>query len=923
MRLCFLLILLISLQGLSGQSIPEKTLSIYNDYNIEYSRGNFLLAKEYLDDLEPFKDSLPDYTLAVIQNAYGLVNWRLGNYRESRLYYDSAIHTCSGKDTNSIKLLSVIYNNFGLLLNQEGEYKAAIEYYQQAEDQLNSFPASQEYYVEIFSKLQYNTGIVYYKLGQYEEAKSYLDSALSLKKGYGLSRIGNVYFNLARCFEKSNDPEKAESYYRESIRQLYTEFDSTYFELGTVFLEYAQFLSDQGNDTLAIEYFTKATQNFLQNYGFTHPYTAGCYNLIGDFYLKQKKYQKALDNLQLALASISPGFESKAYDDNPTNNESLMDLGLLKIYRSKINTLREYANSVLESKENSSDATELLNAAVETAKDAIRVLSRIQESYLTQESRLYLIDNQNDFFLSGIAVTLQLYKLTEIGGYQDLAYQFSAAGKAMELRFEMKEKNELYLRSLQDSASLNLLTLKEEIDGYTNMIQMEQMKVESDSAKISEWQQSRFDLRREYESTHKKLFGRELESGNADWFDEDLIHTISSKLRRNESLVEYSISDPDTAGTRNLYAFVISPKDSRVYQTVLPLSFDGQVKTVEDHLYDFSPASLEKDHLAELRESLHHLYIDLIEPIESWFPGKSLIIIPDRELLFIPFDALMRGKPQEADLYSSNSYLVRDYSISYLPVSGFLHKPAYRMVRKKPRLSIVAQDYALNSRGSYSTLAGVRQEVDAIQKLMKTRLLDYEGSKDLLKSDFEKSRLLHFALHSYPSSEEQDASYLVLNSQSDSTNNLLFDYEVEPLNLSDDMVVLNSCESGGGQQIDGEGMMSFSRSFMLAGAKSVVQALWPVDDKSGSTIIVQLYKDLLRGRDKPDALQKAQINYLESCSPSFTHPYFWAGYQIIGETGPIAAPITRSGMIVAGIFLIGFLIWLRKRQLNSDMHRAT
>jgi CHAT domain-containing protein len=136
------------------------------------------------------------------------------------------------------------------------------------------------------------------------------------------------------------------------------------------------------------------------------------------------------------------------------------------------------------------------------------------------------------------------------------------------------------------------------------------------------------------------------------------------------------------------------------------------------------------------------------------------------------------------------------------------------------------------------------------------------------------------------------------------------------------MVVLNSCESGGGKQIDGEGMMSFSRSFILAGAKSVVQALWPVDDKSGSTIMVQFYKDLLRGRDKPDALQKAQISYLESCSPSFTHPYFWAGYQVIGEPDPIAKPFTRSGLVVAGLILIGFMIWLRKRQLYRERQEA-
>ena len=159
---------------------------------------------------------------------------------------------------------------------------------------------------------------------------------------------------------------------------------------------------------------------------------------------------------------------------------------------------------------------------------------------------------------------------------------------------------------------------------------------------------------------------------------------------------------------------------------------------------------------------------------------------------------------------------------------------------------------------------------------------------------------------------------MILSSQTDSANNnLLFDYEVEPLNLSDDLVVLNSCESGGGKQIDGEGMMSFSRSFILAGAKSVVQALWPVDDKSGSTIIVQFYKNLLKGRNKPTALQKSQISYLESCSPTFTHPYFWAAHQVIGETGPITTPYTRAGIAIALVLSTGIIIYLRKNHYKQ------
>jgi hypothetical protein len=128
------------------------------------------------------------------------------------------------------------------------------------------------------------------------------------------------------------------------------------------------------------------------------------------------------------------------------------------------------------------------------------------------------------------------------------------------------------------------------------------------------------------------------------------------------------------------------------------------------------------------------------------------------------------------------------------------------------------------------------------------------------------------------------------------------------------MVVINACESGSGTFYRGEGMLSLSRSFLLAGAKSVVNALWPVDDKAGSSMMISFYKNLAKGQSKSQALRKAKLRYLEHASPSFAHPYYWAGYQMTGNRSPLFMSRWLKFSGLAGILMLILIFSLRKRR---------
>jgi len=109
--------------------------------------------------------------------------------------------------------------------------------------------------------------------------------------------------------------------------------------------------------------------------------------------------------------------------------------------------------------------------------------------------------------------------------------------------------------------------------------------------------------------------------------------------------------------------------------------------------------------------------------------------------------------------------------------------------------------------------------------------------------------------------------------------------------------------------------MSLARSFILAGVPSVVETLWPVEDISGSKIMGDFYKYLSRGEPKNKAMRMAKLDYINTTSPSFVNPRFWAAYTIVGDVSAIKKFWWKEPWILLPIALIvltliAFLIYL-------------
>jgi len=104
------------------------------------------------------------------------------------------------------------------------------------------------------------------------------------------------------------------------------------------------------------------------------------------------------------------------------------------------------------------------------------------------------------------------------------------------------------------------------------------------------------------------------------------------------------------------------------------------------------------------------------------------------------------------------------------------------------------------------------------------------------------------------------------------------------------LVVLSACDTGGGGLADGgEALSGLARAFIYAGAPSVLATQWPIDATASA-----LQTDILlrtaaqQGRTVSEALGAAQETLYDS--PETAHPFFWSGFELIGDGGAALTP---------------------------------
>ncbi|HEX4823992.1 MAG TPA: CHAT domain-containing tetratricopeptide repeat protein [Candidatus Polarisedimenticolaceae bacterium] len=97
---------------------------------------------------------------------------------------------------------------------------------------------------------------------------------------------------------------------------------------------------------------------------------------------------------------------------------------------------------------------------------------------------------------------------------------------------------------------------------------------------------------------------------------------------------------------------------------------------------------------------------------------------------------------------------------------------------------------------------------------------------------------------------------------------------------------LSSCDSGGGTVADGEGVLGLRRAFAIAGAKTLVLTLWPVDDRDARRFMTAAYRARFKnGEPAAGAARDASLEILKDRRKRGldTGPIHWGAFVAAGS----------------------------------------
>lgn len=898
--------ILLILVGFSLKSQNDYVAGQYKKFSAFYNQGDLINAEQVLLEVLECKDSISQAYIVATYNNLGVVNNLLGRYDKALEFINQA-ESILVYQGGSVELADIYVNkarNYGIIK----EYGKAIDFLNQA---LKFYQTQPKLNKSIYYKIStgyLNLGLTYYEKGEFSNALKYLHLSCNLKEKFSLSEKALVYLNLAKVYLKLYDNIDAEKFFLKSIDSFNREFGPDYYRITSVLFDYGLFLRSTGRKQESLQVHQRALEVCLKNYGAKHPFVSLAYKLLGDYYTEEKEYPKALEFYQKALVAVVRDFNDTNIFSNPTVGSAIFSYRLLDNLKGKAQAFALLA----EQQQSSVKSLEFLEGGYQTINLALEVIEKIRSEYLSVESKLYLAQNEKDTYLSAIEIASLMHALTGEQKYVERMYSISSLSKARVLTDEIADNELLYSKTTSDTILLRRNELLSQIYSYNKLIQDESQKTKPDSQKIELWKDKIFQLNRDSEQNYGDI--RSLSS----LFNEQVIKSkplefseIKRKLSSTETIVEYFIPHRYNNGMRDFYIFTLNRKGIKYVKVQVDSLFTNNVGAIKQAAVkaDFSQST---DVYNSYINALAYMYQNLVSPIKENIAGSSLVIIPDEELSYLPFEAFIKELPQRKRFgFDGLKFLIFDYSIAYSYSTSFYYSGGKKGTN---RLNSFIPDYTTASFASNSlaNLLGAKTETRGANNFFVGT--EYSGGKateSAFKSTLTQNSILHLAMHSATDTLDSKFSYLIFDNNKDSVDDgRLYNYEISMNRVESPMVVLSACNTGTGTLYHGEGIMSLGRSFFLAGASSVVNTLWDVNDEASSFIMAEFYWNLSMGMTKDEAMRLAKLKYLENSTPTYSNPYFWASYQVLGDKLPIHGTPYRKlwyiaiAVIAAGIFLL-------------------
>lgn len=374
-------------------------------------------------------------------------------------------------------------------------------------------------------------------------------------------------------------------------------------------------------------------------------------------------------------------------------------------------------------------------------------------------------------------------------------------------------------------------------------------------------------------------------------------------------------------GEERLVLFVVQPNLIQAFRIPLSDSLTGQINRFYRLCSSEPEIGQQTSDYEDFVRIGQQLFQTLVGPAQPWL-HRELLLVPDGLLWYVPFDAMLtRPSTAPAHRFRQHPYVCREYSIQYVQSAGL-----WNVLRKqvaspnKFELLALAPGFDHNSMG-LRPLHHNSEEAMVASKIFNGK---YLTGKDATEQRFTEEagqyRVLLLSTHGQLNDRVPNRSYVAFTQYPDSVENIMYVAEINNLELTADLVILSACQTATGKLYRGEGLMSITRAFQLAGAKALTASQWDVTDSKSPYIITTFLKALKSGQPKPEALAHAQCAYLDAAAGMEAHPYYWAGFVSCGNEGAIFEEMKLMWLYLAcGIMLLlcCFLLYFKRKERKA------